>query len=114
MKLVMRFASLGHAARNQAAIKVRQPLSEAAFSVSGSDEARALDQYAELLEDELNVKQVRAMGSTGEAVSYILNPLPKQLGQKYKGQFPAVRAAIIELDAESAARALLSKANRSR
>jgi isoleucyl-tRNA synthetase len=108
MKLVMRFASLGHAARNQAAIKVRQPLSEAAFSVSGSDEARALDQYAELLEDELNVKQVRAMGSTGEAVSYILNPLPKQLGQKYKGQFPAVRAAIIELDAESAARALLS------
>lgn len=107
MKLVMRFASLGHAARNQAAIKVRQPLSEAAFSVAGTNEARALEQYADLLSDELNVKQVRALGSTGEAVSYTLNPLPKQLGQKYKGQFPVVRAAIIELDAETAARSLL-------
>jgi isoleucyl-tRNA synthetase len=107
MELVMRFASLGHAARNQAAIKVRQPLSEAAFSVTGTDEARALEQYADLLKDELNVKQVRVLGSTGEAVSYSLNPLPKQLGQKYKGQFPAVRSAIIELDAEPAARALL-------
>jgi isoleucyl-tRNA synthetase len=107
MELVMRFASLGHAARNQAAIKVRQPLSEAAFSISGTGEAAALEQYADLLADELNVKQIRVLGSTGEAVSYTLNPLPKQLGQKYKGQFPAVRAAIIELDPEKTARSLL-------
>jgi isoleucyl-tRNA synthetase len=108
MELVMRFASLGHAARNQAAIKVRQPLSEAAFSITSTDEARALEQYADLLADELNVKQVRALGSAGEVISYTLNPLPKQLGQKYKGQFPAVRAAIIELDPEPAARSLLA------
>ncbi|MFO7624277.1 MAG: isoleucine--tRNA ligase [Anaerolineales bacterium] len=107
MELVMRFASLGHAARNQAAIKVRQPLAEAAFSITSTSEARALEQYADLLADELNVKQVRALGSAGEVVSYTLNPLPKQLGQKYKGQFPAVRAAIIELDPEPAARSLL-------
>ena len=108
MELVMRFASLGHAARNQAAIKVRQPLSEAAFSITSTGETRALSKYSELLADELNVKQVRALGSAGEAVSYNLNPLPKQLGQKYKGQFPAVRTAIIELDPEPAARALLA------
>ena len=108
MELVMRFASLGHAARNQAAIKVRQPLTEAAFSITSTAESRALSKYAELLADELNVKQVRALGSAGEVVSYTLNPLPKQLGQKYKGQFPAVRTAIIELDPEPAARALLA------
>jgi isoleucyl-tRNA synthetase len=107
MELVMRFASLGHAARNQAGIKVRQPLSEAAFSITSTGEARALEQYADLLADELNVKQVRALGSAGEVISYTLNPLPKQLGQKYKGQFPAVRAAIIELYPEQAARSLL-------
>ena len=107
MRLVMRLASLGHAARNQAALKVRQPLSEVAFSVSNPREAQALEQYTDLLADELNVKQVRALGSAGEAVSYSLNPLPKQLGQKYKGNFPAVRAAILTLDAEQAGRALL-------
>lgn len=94
MELVVKLASLGHAARNQAAIKVRQPLQEVAFSVSSQTEAQALVKYADLLADELNVKQVRHLGSAGEAVSYNLKPLPKQLGQKYKGQFPKVSAAI--------------------
>ena len=69
MQLIMTLASLGHSARNQAAIKVRQPLAEVAFSVSNMDEVRALENYANLLEDELNVKQVRALGSAGEAVA---------------------------------------------
>ena len=108
MELVMKLASLGHATRNQAAIKVRQPLSEVAFSVSNQDEVHALEQYASLLAEELNVKRVRALGSAGEAVSYSLKPLPKQLGQKYKGLFPKVSAAILELDAEEAAPSLLA------
>jgi isoleucyl-tRNA synthetase len=106
MELVMKLASLGHAARNQAAIKVRQPLAEVAFSVGNPDEARALEAYADLLTDELNVKRVRLLGSAGEAVSYSIKPLPKQLGQKYKGQFPQVSQAILALDPESAARSL--------
>ncbi|HJW89217.1 MAG TPA: isoleucine--tRNA ligase [Anaerolineales bacterium] len=108
MQLVMRLASLGHAARNQAAIKVRQPLAEVAFSVGNAAETRALERYAELLADELNVKQVRSLSSAGEAVAYSLNPLSKQLGQKYKAHFPAVRAAIQALDAEQAAQDLLA------
>ena len=108
MRLVMRLASLGHSARNQAAIKVRQPLAEAAFSVGSLKETRALDEYADLLGDELNVKKVSALSSAGEAVAYSLNPLPKQLGGKYKSQFPAIRAAILALDAGETAQALLS------
>jgi isoleucyl-tRNA synthetase len=111
MHLVMKLASLGHAARNQAAIKVRQPLSEAAFSVSNRDEIQVLEKYADLLSDELNVKQVRALGSAGEAVVYSLKPLPKQLGQKYKSLYPKISAAILNLDTEGAARALLSGHN---
>ncbi len=107
MRLVMRLASLGHSARNQAAIKVRQPLAEAAFSVGSLKESQALEGYADLLADELNVKQVRVMGSAGEAVSYSLNPLPKQLGQKYQSQFPEVRKAILALDPQEAAQDLL-------
>ena len=108
MRLVMDLASLGHSARNQAAIKVRQPLAEVAFAVARPEERLVLETYADLLMDELNVKSVRLLGSAGEAVAYSLKPLPKQLGQKYKGQFPKVAAAILELDPEPAAQALMA------
>jgi isoleucyl-tRNA synthetase len=51
---------------------------------------------------------VSALASAGEAVSYSLNPLPKQLGQKYKSDFPKVREAILALDAGEAAQHLLN------
>jgi isoleucyl-tRNA synthetase len=107
MALVMKLASLGHSARNQAEIKVRQPLAQVDFSISNRDEAAALERYADLLADELNVKIVTALGSAGEAVSYSLKPLPKQLGQKYKGLFPKVAQAVQALEVETAAQALL-------
>lgn len=108
MLLVMKLVSLGHSARNKANIKVRQPLLEAAFAVPSAEEAHVIETYADLLCDELNVKRVRALGAAGEAVLYSLNPLPKQLGQKYKAKMPAVRAAILALNPEEAARVLLS------
>jgi isoleucyl-tRNA synthetase len=108
MNLVMKLASLGHAARNKANRKVRQPLAEAAFSVGSSEESRILSRHADLLEDELNVKKIRALNTAGEAVSYSLNPLPKQLGQKYGSRFPALRQAILAMDPEAAARELLA------
>jgi len=87
---------------------VRQPLAEAAFSVGNAEEMRVVEAYADLLEDELNVKKVRVLDTTAEAVSYSLNPLPKQLGQKYGSKFPSIRKALLELDAESAAKQLLA------
>jgi isoleucyl-tRNA synthetase len=108
MDLAMRLASLGHAARNKANRKVRQPLAEVAFSVGNADERRTIEKYADLLADELNVKKVRALDASGEAVSYALNPLPKQLGQKYGSKFPAIRQALLKLPVEAAAKTLLS------
>lgn len=108
MALVMRLASLGHAARNKANRKVRQPLAEAAFAIGNREEMAALERFGDLLADELNVKQVRALNAAGEAVSYSLNPLPKQLGQKYGKRFPAIRQALLALPAEQTAVRLLS------
>jgi isoleucyl-tRNA synthetase len=108
MQLVMTLASLGHATRNQAGIKVRQPLAEIAFSVSNQDEALALERFADLLADELNVKQVHRLGSAREAVSYHIKPLSKQLGKKYKALFPKVSRAIQNIEAEEIALALLA------
>jgi isoleucyl-tRNA synthetase len=108
MKLVMRLASLGHSARSQASIKVRQPLAQAAFSIGNLEEAQVIEKYAGLLADELNVKHVTLLGSAGEAVEYSLKPLPRQLGQKHKGDFPKISRAIETLEAEPAAGKLMN------
>ena len=108
MRRVLRWASLGHAARNKANRKVRQPLSEAAFAVTSADDRRILEKYSDLMADELNVKKIRPLDAAGEVVAYALNPLPKALGPKYGGLFPKVRAALLALDSEAAASLLLS------
>ena len=108
MRQVLRWASLGHAARNKANRKVRQPLPEIAFSMTSPQEVEILARHADLLGDELNVKKVRPLDVAGEVVSYALNPLPKALGPKFGARFPKLRSALLALDPEKAARALLS------
>ena len=108
MNLVMKLVSLGHAARNKSGLKVRQPLQEVAFTVSNFDDPSSIEKYAELLQDELNVKKVRLLSAASEAAAYELMPLPKQLGQKYKESFPQVRAAILRIEPERAAKLLMN------
>jgi isoleucyl-tRNA synthetase len=109
MALVMRLTSLGHAARNKAEIKVRQPLAEVAFSVGSAQEARVVEAYTEIMAGELNVRQVRLLGETGEAVSYSLNPLPRQLGSKYKDLFPQIRQALLKMNPDEVAEKFLAE-----
>ncbi len=108
MATVMRLVSLGHAARQKANRKVRQPLAEAAFSVGSPTERKALETHADILADELNVKRVRALDASAEALTHTVKPLPKQLGQKYGNKFPALQKAILAMNAEEVARTLLS------
>jgi isoleucyl-tRNA synthetase len=108
MELVKRLVSLGHAARNQANRKLRQPLSEAAMAVGTASDREIVEQYQALISEELNVKTVRLLDTAAEAVDYQLKPLPKQLGQKYGSQFPPLREAILALDPLSTAERLLA------
>jgi isoleucyl-tRNA synthetase len=108
MATVMRLVSLGHAARQKANRKVRQPLAEAAFSVGSPAERKALETHADIVADELNVKRVRALDASAEALTHTVKPLPKQLGQKYGNKFPALQKAILAMNAEEVARTLLS------
>jgi isoleucyl-tRNA synthetase len=108
MALVMKMVSLGHSARQKANRKVRQPLAEVAFSVRNSDEKKAILSYSELISDELNVKHVRLLDASSEAVSYNIKPYPKQLGQKYGNRFPALAKAVKDMDSETTAKNLLA------
>jgi isoleucyl-tRNA synthetase len=100
---VTELVSLGHAARNQAQVKLRQPLSEVAFAVGSKGDAEIVDKYGQLIQDELNVKRTRILDTVSEAAEFTLHPLPKQLGQKYGAKFPAIRGAILKLDPETTA-----------
>ncbi|MBL8064039.1 MAG: isoleucine--tRNA ligase [Anaerolineales bacterium] len=108
MNLVMKLVSLGHSARQKANRKVRQPLAEAAFSVGNNTERAALLKNVDVIQDELNVKQVRLLDAATEAVSHSVKPLPKQLGQKYGNKFPVIQKAILAMNAEDVAKALLT------
>ena len=108
MALIMHLVSLGHAARNESQVKVRQPLAEAAFAVRSAREQGVVDTYQAIICDELNVKSVRLLDTGSEVVEFKLKPLPRQLGQKYGSRFPAIRKAIMGLDPEQASAKLLA------
>lgn len=69
---------------------------------------KVVEDHADLLEDELNVKHVRLLNAAGEAVSFSLKPLPKQLGQKYGALYPELRKAILALNMDETAPTLLA------
>ena len=108
MALVMKLVSLGHNARQKANRKVRQPLAEVAFALARPEEHHAVETYADLITDELNVKKVRLLDASGEAVSFVVKPLPRQLGQKYGNKFPPLAKVITALDASVIAPVLLA------
>ena len=100
MRLAMRLVSLGHAARNKAGLKVRQPLAEAVVRLRTPDEQARLERLQDLIADELNVKALRLVREEGDLVTYLVRPQPSILGKKYGALFPKVRAAAMERSAE--------------
>lgn len=101
MELVMKLASLGHAARSKANRKVRQPLSEVAYSIPGMADRGVVAAYEDILMDELNVKKARLLDASSEALTHTVKALPRQLGQKYGNKFPILQKHISEMDPDS-------------
>jgi len=107
MRVVMRLVSLGHAARNSQQIKVRQPLASIAFAVPAG-RADVVNHYADLIADELNVKQVSLLDGAGDVVKYELNPLPQRLGPRFGPDFPKIQRTLRQVDARPYAEKLLA------
>jgi isoleucyl-tRNA synthetase len=98
---------LGLAARAQAKIKVRQPLSEAVVVAAG-DERAAIERLAEIVRDELNVKSLRFVEAADELGRYEVKPNYRSLGPRFGKHMPQVAAAVAALDPEHVANALRS------
>ncbi len=97
MDCARRVVELGRAARNAAAVKNRQPLAEVAVAAAARERA-ALARLADIVTDELNVKELRLLGDPGELLAYALKPNLKLLGPRLGKQVGAVGAALRAVD----------------
>lgn len=98
MALAQAVVSSGHALRKEHKMKVRQPLSKA-YIVSTDDAVlSALKQKANLIAEELNVKEVLYSDQEGAFVELLAKPNFRVLGKKVGGKMNAVQKAILLLD----------------
>ncbi len=98
MALVQKVTSLGHAARQNANLKVRQPLAQVVVRTRNAEEQASLNRLAALVLDELNVKAIAFADAAGDLVDVEVFPFPKQLGQKYGRGYPVIRKAMAGMD----------------
>ncbi|MCA0375929.1 MAG: isoleucine--tRNA ligase [Gemmatimonadetes bacterium] len=103
MDAVRTLAGLGHAARDVADVKVRQPLPSLQCVVP--HDVVGVEALAGLLAAELNVKQVDFVTSTDGLVSLEVKPNFRTLGKKFGKETPEVAAAVAAV-APEVARAL--------
>jgi isoleucyl-tRNA synthetase len=106
MALLMQVVSLGRAARQKAALKVRQPLAEMLVKLKSPAEREIIAGLRDQILDELNVKALGFVEEDADLVSYVLRPVPSVLGPKYGKRMSAIQAALAAVDARQGARAL--------
>jgi isoleucyl-tRNA synthetase len=86
MHKVLEIVVLGRAARNKANIKNRQPLSKLTYN------GKALpEELADLIKDELNVKELEISEDSASFIEYELKPQLKTLGPKYGSLLSKIR-----------------------
>jgi len=105
MTMVRRLVALGRAARTDAEVRVRQPLSRALLVVPSAD-ASSLSGLEDLVKDELNVKEVEIAGGLEELVSYSIKPNFRVLGPRFGARVKEVAAALSKEDARAVVGAL--------
>jgi isoleucyl-tRNA synthetase len=105
MGIVRETVRLGLAARAADKIKIRQPLHEAVIVASGR-EREAIARLADLVRDELNVKELRFVAAADELGSYTAKPNFRTLGPRFGKEMPQVAAALAALEPAHVAAAL--------
>ena len=101
MALIREVASLGRAARAQAKLKVRQPLSkvEVILAESHKNDADWLVSHADLVCNELNVKAFEICGQPDTYITRTILPDLKKLGPRLGKKLPQVKNALQQADA---------------
>ncbi len=99
MALVREVTSLGRSARMGAKLKVRQPLARVEVVLADASQQAWLENHAELIAEELNVKEVEFTQKADQYIDYTVLPDLKRLGPRLGKQLPALRRQLSEADA---------------
>ncbi len=94
MEVVQRVVALGRAARNEAGLKVRQPLSRLLVRVPDEAASRSVGRNQEQIRDELNIKSVEVIPRDAELITYRIKPNLPVVGKRYGKLVPAIRLAL--------------------
>jgi isoleucyl-tRNA synthetase len=105
MALARETVRLGLGARGKAKIKVRQPLGEAVVVADGR-EREAIERLAEVVREELNVREVRFVAAAEELGSYEVKANYRTLGPLFGKDMPLAAEAVAALDPAHVAEAL--------
>ncbi len=108
MKQVREVVSLGRNARMGAKLKVRQPLAAIQIVPADPSMKEEITSHADLIREELNVKEILFLEKADEFISYSIVPDLKKLGPKLGRTLPAVKGALAKADAA----ALLAEMNK--
>ncbi len=90
VEAVLQATSLGHKARKESRVKVRQPLPRVLIQAPPENKA-ALEMWRETILDELNVKSLELLDDAGDLVTYKLRANLPKLGPKFGKQIGALR-----------------------
>ncbi len=98
MALVRKVVSMGHAARKDSRMKVRQPL--AGIRYKGKDESfwNSVVRYKDIILEEVNIKSLEATGDIESLVEYRGKGLVSKLGPKFGPKAKALAEKISQLD----------------
>lgn len=99
-RLIQRVVNLGRSAREQAKIRVRQPLGTIYVRVPDADQERLIRLGYQALE-ELNVKALRPLAAESDMLRTIVTPKMSVLGQRYRAKMQAILAGIKSLSQEA-------------
>jgi isoleucyl-tRNA synthetase len=103
MESARRLVSLGRAAREQAQLKVRQPLGLMYATLPQGGSMNSEGELRELILDELNVKRLEPAPAGAEFVDYRIRPNLPLLGKKYGREVQQIKTALAELPAAQVA-----------
>ena len=98
MDEVLQIVTLGRACRNAANIKNRQPIGRMLVKA----ERELPDDFAQIILDELNVKNIEFVDDAGQYIGYEFKPQMRILGPKYGKLLGAIRKALSEVDGAEA------------
>ncbi len=98
MEEVLKIVVMGRAARNTANIKNRQPIG----TMFVKAEKALSDFYQEIIEEELNVKEVKFTDDVREFTTYTFKPQLKTVGPKYGKQLGGIKEYLVNVDGNEA------------